>query len=395
MAHLLRKGIVSAVAILSPSAIALAIAMDIYVPAVPKLVQIFNTDELHLELTLVLFMVFSGLAQLIIGPLSDQFGRIRVLLISIALFTFGSFLCALADNITMLILFRILQAIGSCGMMVTVNAIVRDVFSGVKSAKVYSYINGIIAFSPLLAPAVGSFIDLHFGWRWIFVFAGALGILNFILALTMDETLSKRNRQPFSWGIFGRYAQVLGNRQFVLYALSATFGLSYLFTFFAISSFILMQLLHVPEAKFGLYFAFMGASFFVGSLISGQVVGKLGVYRTVMMGNAIALLGGIIMVTWFELYGLSVAGFVIPMLPIGIGGTICMGSGASGAMEPFSAFPGAASATMGCMEFLLSAIIGAIAAGTEVTSPLPLGVGAVIFSMGLLIAFPLCNRNNT
>lgn len=389
MPHLLRKSITAAVAILAPGAIALALAMDIYIPAVPKLVHIFNTTEFAMELTLVLFMVFSGLAQLVIGPISDQYGRVRTLVTCILLFTAGSVLCALSNHIGELIAFRILQAIGSCGMLVVVNAIVRDVFSGVESAKAYSYINGAIAFSPLFAPAIGSVIDIHLGWRFVFLFAALFGVLNLILTFFIQETLPRRRRKPFTLSVFYRYGQVLCNKQFLAYALSATFGLSYLFTFFAISSFILIHLLHVPEIDFGIFFGFMGASFLIGSVISAQVVGHFGVYKTVMVGNAIALFGGVLMVAWYWIGGLSVAGFVVPMLPLGIGGTISMGSGASGAMEPFGEFPGAASAALGSMEFLLSALIGGIAVSHTITSPLPLGIGGVIFSLGLLIAFPL------
>ena len=127
-------------------------------------------------------------------------------------------------------------------MMVTTNAIVRDVFSGIKSAKVYSYINGVIGFSPLFAPLVGGFIDLHFGWRYIFVFTALLGVCNLSLVLlAVNETLSRNKRKPFNFSLFLRYFEVIKHPQFLLYGLSAAFGLSYLFTFFAISSFLLIK----------------------------------------------------------------------------------------------------------------------------------------------------------
>ena len=117
---------------------------------------------------------------------------------------------------------------------------------------------------------------------------------------------------------------------------------------------------------FGVYFAFMGCSLLVG-VISGQIVGRLGVYRTVMLGNSIALFGGLLMAAWYLCFGLTIAGFVVPMLPLGIGGTMAMGSGVSGAMEPFAKFSGAASATLGFIQFGLSGLIGAMAAGNHVT----------------------------
>lgn len=392
MADAVKQGIVKTVALLSPSAIALAVAMDIYIPAVPKLVKILHTDAFHLQLTLNLFMVFSGLAQLLIGPLSDQFGRRSLLLTSSAIFTLASGACALATHINTLILLRVVQAIGACGMLVVANAVVRDSFSGVKSAKVYSYLNGAIAFSPLFAPLAGSFIDLHFGWRYTFLLPAMLGLLNYLLvALFIRETMLPGNRQAISMAIFKRYLSILMHRQFIAYALSASFGLAYLFTFFAISPFILMKMLHVSEQHFGWFFAFMGVSFLLGSLISSQVVGKIGVCHTVMMGNAIALVGGLVMLAWYYGIGFSINSFVWPMLPIGIGGTIAMGAGASGAMQPFKLFPGAASATLGCTEFFLAAIIGGFIASYQQHAQIVFALAAIGLSLLLLVLFPLLN----
>ncbi|MCK4934826.1 MAG: MFS transporter, partial [Simkaniaceae bacterium] len=162
--------------VLSPLVFTFAFALDIYIPAVPEMPKIFKTTHGMVQLTLSIFMLVCGFGQLFIGPLSDHFGRRKIVLASIAVFTLGSFACTLARSIEFLILARMLQALGACGMMVTAYAIVRDLFDGKENFKAYSYLNGSIAISPLIAPLFGGYLVYWFNWRATFLFLTILGI---------------------------------------------------------------------------------------------------------------------------------------------------------------------------------------------------------------------------
>src|SRR3990167_1472222 len=205
------------------------------------------------------------------------------------------------------------------------------------SAQAYSYLNGLIAFSPMFAPFIGSYLDVHYGWRS--TFQALLIIALAAIATTffgLKETLRKEHRTKLRANIFSIYRKIAINPIFVLYTLVTCAGLSYLYLFCSISSYIIIRLLHIPEIDYGFYFCFMGISFFVGSFLSEYIVTKIGIFRTVVAGLIITLIGGIIMTSWYGFFGLTINGFIWPMLLIGIGGTFCLGAGNGGAMEPFS-----------------------------------------------------------
>lgn len=382
------------VLLLSPIVIALAFAMDIYVPALPHISKLFSVTAAGTQLTLTSFMLTAGVMQLIVGPLSDQHGRKSLLIITTLLFACGSLLCSFAQNMIELILFRMVQAIGGCGMMVVGFAIVRDVFSGTQSAKAYSYLNGLIAFSPMFAPFIGSYLDVHYGWPATFQALLVIAFISIaIIFFGLKETLPKSHRTKLHADLFKIYFSIAKNPIFILYTVATCIGLSYLYIFCSISSYIIIRLLHIPEMDYGFYFCYMGISFFVGSFLSGAIVGKLGVYRTVLVGFIITLIGGIIMTTWYYITGLTIGNFIWPMLLIGMGGTFCLGAGSGGAMEPFPNHAGSAAALSGAARFLFSGFIGTILITNNISSTLPLAIPAIVFSVvGLIIFILFCKK---
>ncbi len=372
---------------LIPLMLALPFGMDIYVPAVPKITQFFHTSDAIMQSTLNLFMVTSGLIQLIIGPLSDTFGRLKTTLVCAFLFTCGCLICAYAPVISMLIIGRVIQAMGASGLLMLGNAIVRDLYCDTELAIAYCYLNGVISFSPLFAPFIGSFIDVYYGWESTFL------CLLFIPALTLllywpllGETLPKAKRAAWNHNLFKQYLGIIQTPTFVPYAIASAIGMSYAFIFCTTSPVLLIKVLHVPEIQYGYYFCFMGVSFLMGSLMSANLVKYLGIYHSVRTGFIISLIGGIWMLIWHLYTGLTVNNFVWPMLVIGTGGIFTMGAATAGAMLPFSNQTGLASALGGSFRFIFAGIIGLLIANHIHTS-LPLAIPAILFSIFGLILF--------
>lgn len=376
--------------LLAPLVIAHAFAMDIYVPALSHLTIVFQTTDRLMILTLTSFMITAGLMQLIIGPLSDHFGRKKTAFAVSFLFAIGSLCCAFSISVYWLIFARIIQSCGSAGMMVTGFAIVRDCYQGRDSAKVFASLNGLISFSPMFAPFIGSYIDIHFGWPSIFASLIILALWAFLhLIVAIPETLDKDKRTLFSRGIFKEYLDISQNKLFLIYNLAAAMGLSYLYFFCAMSPYIIIKQLGILEKNYGFYFAYMGLSFFIGSILCRVIIGFLGIYRTCLVGFFLSLIGGSIMSYLQFSYGLSLNGFIYPMLLIGIGGTFCMGAGSGGAMIPFDKNIGAASALGGCFRFIFPAIIGSLIFPNPIINTYPLGLSAIIFSLiGLMVFLP-------
>ena len=173
----------------------------------------------------------------------------------------------------------------------------------------------------------------------------------------------------------------------MIYNYAVTAGLSYLFLFFFISPYVIMQLLHIPELRYGYYFFYMGVSFFLGSLLSAFLVKRIGIYNTVISGFFISLAGGLLMIVWYFATGLTINNFVWPMLLIGIGGTLGMGAGNGGAMEPFKETAGAAASVSGFIRFAFSAVIGSLAVSKNISSSLPLSIPAIVLNVIGIIVF--------
>lgn len=366
---------------LTPLVVALPFAMDIYIPAVPTITQYMHVTPGMMQLTLNLFMIISGISQLLFGPLTDRYGRRLITLFAIVIFSIASAICTMSNTLTTLLLGRILQACGSCGMMVLGFAIARDLFDDNKLAKVYSFLNGVIAISPMFGPFIGSHLDVDFGWQATFESLLVISVLAILLYYTLlPETWPKEKRTPLGKDLLPNYKKILVNPIFFIYTLSSAFGLSYLFIFCAISPILIITLLHVPELDYGYYFFFMGISLFIGSFIAGMIVEKLGVFRTVLWGYGITLLGAVIMLAWYFITGLTLYNFVLPMVLIGIGGTFALGAGSGGSMFPFEQQAGMASALGGSIRFLYSGIIGLVIAN-HISSILPLAIPAIIQSV--------------
>ncbi|MCW5588954.1 MAG: multidrug effflux MFS transporter [Legionellales bacterium] len=384
----MNKSIVRLILILSPMALSLPLAMDIYVPAVPQIAQLFAVSAGKMQITLTLFMLTAGIMQLIVGPLSDQCGRKKISLFMIVFFALGTLLCSTAQSLTALMFYRIVQAIGSCGMMILAFAIVRDRYHGEQSAQIYSFLNGIISFSPMFAPFIGGYLDVHFSWPATFLSLLVIAVIAFItIQWGLTESHPMEKRQVFDHTIFKQYFTISQNRIFICYTLATSMGLSYLYLFCSISPYIIIRQLHIPILHYGYYFCFMGISFFIGSFLSSYIVTKIGIYQTVVTGFILSFIGGLMMTIWFFITGLTINNFIWPMILIGIGGTFCMGAGNGGSMEPFSQQVGRAAALGGACRFMFSALVGSIVITQNVTSTLPLALPAIVFSIIGLIFF--------
>jgi Bcr/CflA subfamily drug resistance transporter len=377
------------VLMLAPMVMALPFAMDTYVPALPHMASLFHASASTMQLTLTLFMLTAGLVQLVIGPVSDRYGRKPIAYAAMAVFALGCLLCALSDSVQALIFFRIIQALGCCGMMVVAFAIVRDLYRGVEGGQVYSLLNGIISFSPMFAPFIGSYLDIHYDWPATFFVLLLLVLwawLNFRFAFS--ETSPKYKQRLGIQSLCVEYKHIISNRIFLFYTVATATALSYLYLFCSISPYIIIRDLHIPEAHYGFYFCFMGVSLFIGSVLSSFVVKYLGLYGTVMTGFMISLAGGLMMSAWYFLFGLTIVGFIWPMLLVGIGGTFILGAGSGASMEPFSQQAGAAAALGGGFRFFFAGTIGAAVITQDVTSTLPLALPAVCFNtVGLIVFF--------
>lgn len=384
----MQKKILSTVLLYAPFIFTFAFALDIYVPSIPAIHVYFATTPVVVQLTISLFLLMTGIGQLFVGPLSDNFGRRWIIISGTVIFLVGSIIAALSPNIETLIFARAIQGIGSCGMMVATFAVVRDLYSGDDCSRIYSFLNSTISLSPLIAPVIGGYLAVWFGWRSGFFFLAVMAFLITLLGLfKVKETLTPENKVPFSKKLFTNYFLVVKSRKFQMYTFCACAGFACFLTFFSVSSYIIIGLLGVPKQHFGYYFALIGISFFMSSVACGYIAEIIGTYKTVLLGTVLVVLAGITMLTWYLLFGLDMPEFMAPMLIMSLGGAFLMGAGAGGAIEPFPTMAGSASAVFGFCEFIFAFLVSTFVLEWKVTSTIPLSV--TLITLGTL-AFLFC-----
>lgn len=376
------KSIFGLLLILSPFVFSFAFGLDIYVPIIPKMMSIFHTTQNLVQLTLSLFIGFIGLGELFLGPLSDQIGRFKTSILSASLFAIGGALSAISINITMLIIARIICALGASGLIVVAFAIVRDLFEGNKSAQMFSYLNAAIGISPTFAPIIGSYLAVSYGWSSVFWFLAGLGLVTLAIGLFLiKETHPTHKRIKLDKQIFNRYWTLFKSKEFSKYILYSGLGVSICFSFFSVSSLVVINLLHMSIIKFGYVFAIFGLVIGLGGVLSGYVVGKLGINKTIKIGIIMISLGGILMAAAEILWGLSLWGFMLPTVIACTGAVFLVGAGAAGAMTPFPHIAGTAAACLGCSQFVVASIIGSVLMVFPVTSSLSYAITIIIVSI--------------
>ncbi len=390
------KSVVYVVSVLAPLVFSFALALDLYIPTVPVIAHVMHSKPTTVQLTLGLFMLMQGLGQLFFGPLSDHFGRKPVAIVSSILFIVASILCGLSVTIDQLIAARIFEAAGACGMMVVAFAMVRDLFESDMSARVFSYLNSTIAVSPLLAPLVGAYMAVWLGWRSNFYLLAVIGTICLaLIVFLMKETQNSAHKTRFNGHVFLRYWQIYRQPYFFPYVLMAGCAISVFFCFFSISPFIIIELLKVPQTHFGYYFAILGVVFLVGSMLAGKLTPKFGVQRILLSGALLVMFGGILMMLWYRLAGLSLSEFLVPVFFAGMGAAFMAGSGAALALERFPHLAGTAASLLGATQFMGSSLAASLMMRGKIVSTEHYAVTLVILGALSLVLYGVAQHART
>ena len=232
------------------------LTIDMYLPALPAIVDDFATSSAAVQLTLTGTLVGLALGQLLIGPLSDAVGRRAPLIAGTALHVVASVSCALAPNITVLGALRVVQGLGAAAAAVIAMAVVRDLFNGAAFAQLLSRLLLVMGAAPILAPTLGSELLRWTQWRGVFAALAVFGVLLLLIAvLGLRETLPPARRQR--GGVLPTvrlYGSLLRDRAFVGLVLVAGLAMAALFAYVGGSSFVLQEQYGLNEQEFGFAF---------------------------------------------------------------------------------------------------------------------------------------------
>lgn len=267
-------------------------AIDMYLPALPRIAADLGTTVAATQKTLTLYFIAFGVSQLVYGPMADQVGRKPPLYVGMAIFILGSIGCALAPTIGWLTAFRFLQGIGAAAVMVIPRAIIRDMHTGAAATRLMAMIMLVISVSPMLAPLAGAGLVALGSWRVIFWVLCVAAVLSLgLIGFAQPETLARDKRVPVNLRSLLRGARVLfSDPVFMGLTFVGGFGMASFFVFIASASFVYSDAFGLSPVQFSLAFAVNGIGFFGASQLAGPLGGRFGmvpVMRAAVMGFAL------------------------------------------------------------------------------------------------------------
>lgn len=318
--------------------IALSAEADIYVPAFPLMVNYFGVAENEIQLVLSINFIGLCFSGLVIGPLSDSFGRRRVLLGGLLLFVISSIGCTYASIFNIMLFWRLLQGIAASIPMVIGVAIFLDKYSGDKASQLIGMVNSIIAASMAGAPIFGAWLSQAFNWRANFMVILILALISFFGTLFfIEETLSKQKRKLFNFGsILRDYFKLSKNFEFICYNLIANFPFVAIVVYIANLSIILINYFGMDLVTFSYYQATTMGTFIIFSLLSVKLIGKKGIDFSKNLGSVLALIGTISIFSISQIDPTNINGICISMALIAAGGSMMVGTYG---MKSLSIFP--------------------------------------------------------
>ena len=361
------------------------ISVTLILPSMPSMVIDLGSSAAGVQLTLGVFMIAFGVAQLVWGPLSDRYGRRPTLRLGLGLYVLASVCCWASATIELLIVSRALQAIGACCAPVVARAVVRDVYDREDMARIMSYVILAFAVSGILAPSFGAFIQENAGWRGNFAFMALVGAVLLAIILTvLPETHPASRREPSNARhVIRNYCVLLSNRQHLGYALAGSLSYSAYFVFSSIAAFALIEVANVSPTLFALLYAAVAFGYGIGTFTSARLARRLGLDRTVAIGLAVSVLASLLHNVLVLDNSSNPYTIALPMVIVALGLGLGFANLQAGAIAPFPVFAGAASSTAGFLQMLVSSVIGAIALQFYNGTPLVMSAGILFSAAGM------------
>jgi len=367
------------------------VSLNILVPATPGLVVLFDTNVETVQLTLSLYLFGLAVSQLLLGPLSDRFGRKPVLLAGLFITAAASVAAVFSTSIGMLIVFRTLQALGASSGLVIGRAIIRDLYTRDRAAAMIGLVTTVMVLAPMAAPLIGGLLDTHFGWEYTFVLTGVMSAVVMAWAFaTLPETRPDHITGGGVRFILHESRELLANRKFVGYVLVCAIGTATFFAFLGGGPFVVINIMGRTSAEYGVWFIATSGGFMLGNFITSRTSQRYGIDRMIEIGLALLLTGSVLTIATVALFPDGGPWTIfVPQLAISVGNGIFLPNCVAGAV---SVRPQAAGTASGITGFLQMST-GAVAAQgmshivATATTAMPLAIAMAVLSAAASLSF--------
>ena len=349
-----------------------ALCMNVFLPSLAAMATYFGTDYAVMQFAVSGYLAATACLQLVIGPLSDLFGRRPVMLTSIILMILATLVCAFAPNITVFMIGRVVQAAIVSGFVLA-RAVVRDMVPANQAASMIGYVTMGMSVVPMIGPTIGGILNDVAGWQASFALLAILGVGVLLLAFfDLGETNNAKSAS-FSQQ-FHAWPELLRSGRFWGYALTSTFSSGMFFCFLGGAPFVGTILYGLTPAMLGLQFFFMATGYMLGNFVSGRYASRIGIPRMMMAGNVIGLIGVILAIAMPFLGFNTAYEFFVPLALIGVGNGVTLPSANAGMVSVQPHLAGSASGLGGALTIgggaLLSVLASSLLSREAGTTPL-------------------------
>lgn len=402
-----RPSTVGLVVLLGAMAALGAVTIDLYLPSLPEVAEDLGTTHARTQLTITGVLVGSALGQLVVGPLSDAFGRRRPAMVGFGVYVVASALCAIAPNLPTLVAFRVLSGVGAAAGAVIGMAVIRDLFTGPAAARLQSRLVLVIGVAPLFAPTVGGFIAAHTGWRpvlGLLVLAGA-GVLIAVWR-SLPETrrelcdsaaqaraeveaapvVPERSRRVLR--TFAGYRELVRDPRFLALAAMPGLALATIMSYVATSVFVLQDGFGLTGTGFAVFFALNGTALIGGTQLNAALVERFGSPRLLRVGVAGAAVFGVALTVSLLSGTDRLVLFAAPLYLLLLSLGLIMPNAVTLALEPYGDSAGAAAALVTALQSGVGGLVGVLVGllGGDAHAMAFVVLGAVVINVALLLS---------
>lgn len=360
------------------------LSMQAIMPALPALAHYFREDFAVAQLTISLYLVGLACSQLVVGPLSDRFGRRPVILAGLFLMVLSNVAGVFAVTLPQLIAARIIQALGAASGLAVGRAMIRDLYDRDRAASMIGIVVGAMMIAPMIGPFIGGMLETAYGWRTIFYFLGGVSLVIFLWAwATLPETRRVQTGTDAA-GFLADVRALIKSPAYHGFVLCQMLAAATFFIFASGGAYVAITQMGRSSAEYGAWFALGSIAYMAGNLSSARLTPKLGGHRMIWIGLMMQIAGAILNLIW-GLTGLSAnpAWFFITQMIVAYGNGYVMTNAAAGAISVRPQAAGTASGVMGFMQMGLGAIVSQLGAhlGGDYATTMPLNLGVLILSL--------------
>jgi DHA1 family bicyclomycin/chloramphenicol resistance-like MFS transporter len=369
------------------------LSIDMYLPALPQVAQDLGAATSAVQLSLTACLAGMAAGQLVLGPVSDQIGRRRPLMIGLIGFSLVSLALAFVPSVELLVILRFVQGLFGAGGVVVSRAVVRDLYDGVAAARFFSRLMLVGGLAPVLAPVIGAQILRFTGWRGVFAVLAGVGVVLLAITRILPETWQPGSRPPSGLGDMMRvFPRLLRDRVFVGYALTAGCAFGAMFAYISGSPFVLQNVYGMSPQSFSLLFAINSVGLVSISQVNGFLVGRRSLRRLLHIGVLSSCFGASVLLVAAASDPTHAAVILIPLFVVVASGGMIMPNATALGLSGHPEDAGSAAALLGMVPFVIGATTAPLVGLGGEDTALPMALTIAVLATGAAFSLTVLTR---